>query len=69
MNQRVGVESKRVVQQDPDNAYAHNALGAARLGMGDMKEAQAQLETATQLNPFLSELGRRGEHRRPGGSQ
>lgn len=44
-----------VVRKDPSSATAHNALGAAQMAVGSMKQAKAELEKALDLDPSLAD--------------
>jgi Flp pilus assembly protein TadD len=52
---------EKAARLDPDFAEAHNALGAALAGRGDLDRAEAELMRALQLNPdFPEALGHLG---------
>jgi tetratricopeptide (TPR) repeat protein len=44
-----------LVAKDPSNARAQNAIGAAWMGLGDMRAAKVALEKAVSLSPRLAD--------------
>jgi tetratricopeptide (TPR) repeat protein len=52
-NYKTAIEHySRALQLQPDNAYAHQALGAAWIKMGEPEKALEPLRTATHLDPL-----------------
>ncbi len=46
---------RQAIELDPDEAVLHNALGVARLQLGEAREAQADFERAVAVDPTYSE--------------
>ena len=44
-----------IIKMDPNNAIAHNSLGSALGGQGNLKQAIAHFNTAIKINPRYAE--------------